>query len=97
MVTKRDLNVALKKQSKTFKEEIENAVAQILESMMNHVALKSDLEESERKTAERFDKVESRLGKIELDTTDIKRDVSDIKADFVTGKELRDLREELKN
>ena len=64
---------------KEFKEEIETAVAQVIEAVMKHTASKEDLK-----------RVEDRLANVEIGVIDVKRSINDLKADIPTPQEFDD-------
>lgn len=82
MLTKDDLL----KIRKEIKEEVETAVAQVIEAVMNYAASKDDMKRVEN----RLGKVENRLGKVETEVKDVKRSINDLKADTPTPQEFED-------
>lgn len=77
MLTKKDLENLGEKLRKEFKEEIETAIVQIVESISKFVATKEDLKAVEN----RLGNVENRLGNVEAELKDVKRQINDLKAD----------------
>lgn len=67
------------KQRKELKNDIETAIAQVIEVVIKYTASKEDLK-----------KVEEKLGKIEVEVKDVKRSINDLKADVPTPQEVID-------
>ena len=81
MLTKSDiLNIR-----KEIKEQVETAIAQIIEAVIKNTASKDDLK-----------RVEDRLGKVEVDVKDIKRSINDLKADTPTPQEYQNHEKRIK-
>ena len=96
MLTKKDLEDI----NKIVKNQIEEAIAQIVRAvmeMMKTLATKEELQATKEElktlaTKEELRGIDRRLEQVEADVTDIKRDVRDIKADMPTREDFKTLK-----
>lgn len=82
----KDITDSADKLRKESKEDIETAVAQIIEAVMKYTASKDDL----KRVDDTLLKVEDRLTKVEVEVKYVKRSINDLKADIPTPQEFTD-------
>lgn len=100
MVTKKDVQKIVDKSAKEtrkeFKENIETAVAQVIEAVMTHCAMKNDLKSLATKDDLKTLATKDDLGRVEADIKDIKRQINDFKVDTPTPQEFTKHEERIK-
>lgn len=77
---------------KVLQDTIDDAIAELLGSLVKVVATKDDLKELAgkddlKRVENRLGNVENRLGKVEVELKDVNRNINDLKADTPTPQE----------
>lgn len=87
MLTKKDLKESLDNFQKVIKDQIDDAIVQVVESIAKVVPTKEELR---AELGEVESKLGNRLDRMDGDIKDIKRQMNDIKADTPTPQEFQD-------